>query len=143
MTNFPSGSFSLADAERLHDQVGHAICQKFLYTMMPNISGIGLQHRLYIASERLLLIRLAARVYTFKHEKSPSSLQELVDDTLLDENMIIDPVSGKTFLLKKNTAFEAYSVGRDFDDDGGVPWEYLEKSGDTILIPLKEMWKLQ
>mgnify|MGYP006422048077 CR=1 FL=1 len=96
-----------------------------------------------MAFERLLLIRLAVREYAHKHGKSPSTLQELVDNKLLKKEMIIDPLSGKKFLTKTNDILQAYSVGEDLDDDNGVPWNKDTKSGDTILIPLKKKWSVQ
>lgn len=143
MTNQVSGSFSMSDAKRLHSQVGKAISHQLLGMMMPAIGSFGIRYREFIASERLLLIRLAVRTFVHKHGKIPLTLQQLVDDKLLNEGMIIDPLSGQEFLTKAGGTFEAYSVGRDLDDDKGVPWNRKTESGDTILTPLREMWSVQ
>lgn len=143
MTNQVSGSFSMPDAERLHSQVGKAISQQFLSMMMPAVGAFGTRYREFIAHERLLLIRLAVRTYVHEHGKSPSTLQQLVDDKLLTEEMILDPLSGQTFLTNMGAPLEAYSVGGDLDDDNGVPWDRKTKSGDTILITLEKKWSVQ
>lgn len=143
MTNQASGSFSMPDAERLHSQVGKATSHQFLSMMMPAVGAFGIRYREFIASERLILIRLAIRVYAYRHGERPSTLRQLVDDKLLDGEMIIDPLSGKPFLTRNNSTLEPYSVGRDLDDDNGAPWDSKTKSGDTIMVPLKEKWSVQ
>jgi hypothetical protein len=57
--------------------------------------------------------------------------------------MIIDPISGNVFLIKSSKPLEAYSVGRNLDDDNGVPWNTTTESGDMMLTPLREMWSVQ
>ncbi|MDA3835391.1 MAG: hypothetical protein PF495_18595 [Spirochaetales bacterium] len=143
ITNQVSGAFSMPDAERLHKQVGKEISRSFLRMMISGVGTYGLTYRRYIASERLLLIRLAVRLYDFQEGENPSSLQQLVDKGLLNAEVIIDPVSGKTFLTVKNKPIEAYSVDKDLDDDGGALWDNKIKSGDLILIPLEKKWSLQ
>ena len=143
MTNQASGSFSMPDAKRLHSQVGKAISHQFLSMTLPAVGAFGIRYREFIASERLILIRLAIRVYAYRHGERPSTLQQLVDDQLLDGEMIMDPLSGKHFLTRNNGTFEPYSVGRDLDDDNGAPWDLKTKSGDTIMVALKEKWSVQ
>ncbi|MCK5801306.1 MAG: hypothetical protein KAI66_00670 [Lentisphaeria bacterium] len=136
-----SDPFSIADAERLHSQVGKMISRQLLGLLTPAAGAIGIRYREFVALERLLLIRLAARLYRTKHREGPSTLQQLVDDNLLEAEMIIDPLSGKTFLAKEGKALEPYSVGRDLEDDKGLPLN--ARTGDAILVPLEEKWNVQ
>lgn len=142
-TNFLSQSFSMADAERFHRQIGQALSHAYLSLCLPASSGIGLGYRDFIAAERLMLVRLAARLHAQQHGSPPSSLQQLVDEQWLEAEQIVDPLSDKPFLLRSGSDFEAYSVGRDLQDDQGKPWDYRAKTGDTILIPLKSLWNAE
>lgn len=139
-TNFLFRSFSMADAERFHRQIGQALSHAYLSLWLPAPSGIGLQYRDFLAAERLLLVRLATRLHTQRHGVPPSSLQNLVDGQLLEAEEIVDPLSGKPFLLRSGSVLEAYGVGKNLQDDQGKHWDYRDKTGDTVLLPLKAIW---
>ncbi len=141
ITNQQEGVFSLQDAEELHATVGRAISYQILQVLVPVSGKFGVRYREFIASERLLLIRLAVRLYTLDNGHPPEHLQQLVDSGYVSETMIIDPLSGVLFLTQTDPAFVVYSVGRNFSDHGGVPWNHDSQSGDAILLPLKDMWR--
>jgi hypothetical protein len=141
MTNRVAGSFSVPDAERLHEQIGRALSSTLLHIFMPAASKAEIVHRRFLTTERLLLIRLATRLYVLKYKQPPESLQQLVDNQLLDPDMIIDELSGHPFLLNRQDGFSAYGVDRDLDDDGGTPWDNKSRSGDSILLSLSETWQ--
>jgi hypothetical protein len=130
----------MADAERFHRQIGQALSHAYLSMCFPTSSGIGLQYRDFIAAERLVLVRLASRLHTQRHGGPPTSLQQLVDEQWLEAEQIVDPLSEKPFLLRSGSAFEAYGVGKNFQDDQGKRWDSRVKTGDTILIPMKAIW---
>lgn len=134
---------SLADAEELHERIGGAISHKFLSMMPPPYGRVALRHREVVASERLLLIRLAARLHAANTGRNPESLQQLVDVGLLEGGMIIDPLSGEEFRLRTGPSFEAYGVGRNLADNGGVPWDPRTGEGDTVLVPLEKWWEFR
>ena len=93
----------------------------------------------YLALERLLLIRLASRVFEKNRGRLPARLNQLVDAGLLTPVILVDPMSRGRFIHRTHRAGapEVYSVGRDLDDGGGKPWVASEKSGDLFLAPLK------
>jgi hypothetical protein len=135
-----TNTFSLPVAEALHVEVGGVVSRALIGLLMPSAAGCGIRIRAYDAYERLLLIRLAVRIYDHQHGHLPETLETLVDDGLLDNDMIVDPMSGKTFLVKRyDASFTAYSVGSDLDDDGGRAVQLdsdRDDRGDTILVPL-------
>lgn len=142
MTNRVADLFSVPDAERLHEQIGRAISSTLLHILMPAASKAAIMHRKFLTTERLLLVRLATRLYALKFKQVPKRLQQLVDEQLLDPDMIIDALSGKTLLLNRQDGFFAYGVERDLDDDGGTPWDNQSRSGDAVLLSLSETRQL-
>ncbi len=66
----------------------------------------------------------------------PESLRMLVENGLLP-NVPIDPYSGAPLIYKiRGDGFKLYSVGDDFVDDGGVPCEWNDESGDHVFWPV-------
>ena len=137
LTNQVSGRFSLPDAEKLHAQVGRAISSQLLNAVGPHVRSVAICYRRYIAYERLVLIRLASRIYWARHHKYPVSLGELADEKLLEKGLLIDPLSDQAFLLRKGGGFSVYSVGEDFIDNGGILYDFRKRTGDIVLVPLR------
>ena len=143
MTHEAADGISLGHAEELHAKAGRAISYQIMRVLMPPVGALAIRHREFIASERLLLIRLAVRLYTFQHGNPPTNLQELVDSGFLSEVMIMDPLSGETFRTQSGATLEVYSMGRNLVDNNGVPWNHETQSGDLMLVPLQDIWNDQ
>ncbi|HBG25879.1 MAG: hypothetical protein A2Y10_17875 [Planctomycetes bacterium GWF2_41_51] len=106
---------------------------------------ISLSWRNRISSESTLTI---VAVHVFKKQKGylPESLQELITSGFLT-SVPIDPFSDKPIVYKKrnNDNFALYSVGLDFDDDGGKmeiskdgkPDMWNTKDGDAVFWPVE------
>ena len=133
------GGFEWMTAGGNDDQVGKAISQKFIEMAMLIHTGFVVNYREYVAYERLVLVRLAFRLYEAKIGKRPEQLQDLVDKKMLEREIIIDPLIIKPFIYRIGPDGNPliYSLGRDMNDDGGVPRDWKAESGDIILLPLK------
>lgn len=136
------GKFSFSKAEVFHAQIGRAISNQFIPIITPTVVFIAKEYRTYVAFERLVLIRMAARIYRHRYGVETRGFEALVGEGLLEEGMLVDPMSGEAFEVRGGERFEAYSVGRDMLDDGGVStgsgrFHWREK-GDLILVPFGE-----
>jgi len=103
------------------------------YTDLLNIS-----YRARTDSEALIAI---LAIFRYKAEKGqiPSSLETLVDQHYL-KALPQDSYSFGPLVYKQiNNGFLLYSLGADFDDDGGKPskWGEGEKGGDQVFWPLE------
>ncbi len=81
-------------------------------------------------------IAVALRLYRVEHGSYPDSLDVLVPEYL--ESLPLDSFSGRPFIyVKVGDDFRLYGVGRDMDDDGGVPeWS----NGDQVIhLPRGEL----
>ena len=70
----------------------------------------------------------------------PDSLEELAIDAYI-RNVPTDPFSGKPLAYEPmGETFLLYSLGLDFDDDGGTPskWGQGPDGGDQVFWPQKE-----
>jgi hypothetical protein len=83
-------------------------------------------------------------IQRFKQEKEqlPDDLQELVSAGYLT-SLPMDPFSNKPLVYKKTeNDFTLYSLGYDFDDDGGkMPKKFTSEhiqDGDTVFWPVVE-----
>ena len=140
LQSFATNQFPLAEAEAAHATVGAGISREILETL-PALGGVAIVWHEELAYERLLLIRMAARLYEIKHGSPPGGLDHLVRDGWLEEGMIVDPISGKPFLLRTTTPFTPYGVGRDLRDDGGVPRKKSKDSGDLVTETWPPSWR--
>ncbi|PHS19012.1 MAG: hypothetical protein COA78_01210 [Blastopirellula sp.] len=137
------GKFSIEDAEAMHENIGNILTHEFFTRFYPPYTRMIGDHREHEERERLLLVHIASRFHQAKYGSFPTSLQQLVDTKLLNAEMIVDPLSGKEYLIKQKPKFLVYGVNRDLDDDGGVPWVWnpgnnQKSSGDLLLFPLGE-----
>ncbi|WDE96552.1 hypothetical protein PQO03_01045 [Lentisphaera profundi] len=116
--------------QELQKNVGEEISLILNSMLLPDLGGAIIKLKEYHSYERLVLIRMAQRVYFNKTQTAAKTLQDLIDQQILEKEMIIDPLSQKEFLLNEQN--QAYGVGPDFDDDLGVPYDRHKKSGDII-----------
>ncbi|MBN1437485.1 MAG: hypothetical protein JW936_10470 [Sedimentisphaerales bacterium] len=108
--------------------------------MLPNLdSSTKLVHwgRAYY---EVALTILALRLWEAEHGDWPGSLDELVAGGYLDE-LPGDPYSGGSLVYRRDgDEFVLYSLGADFDDDGGVQdpnssWGQGDDGGDRVFWP--------
>ncbi|MCK4324512.1 MAG: hypothetical protein KAW89_08290, partial [Armatimonadetes bacterium] len=74
-----------------------------------------------VASIGLCRIVLALKAYKYEHGAYPETLDQL--EQTLDWQLPEDPFSGQDFVYQRqDEGFKLYSIGPDFEDDGGVPF---------------------
>jgi membrane protease YdiL (CAAX protease family) len=99
---------------------------------------LNISYRARTDSEALIAI-LAIFRYKAEKRQLPSSLETLVDQHYL-KALPQDSYSFGPLVYKQiNNGFLLYSLGADFDDDGGKPskWGEGEKGGDQIFWPVE------
>jgi len=92
------------------------------------------------AQKDALIVTAAIMRYRIAQGELPDALEQLVQAGYLDK-LPLDPYSGASFVYKKlGSDFLLYSIGRDFDDDGGIRSSPNENiiGGDDIFWPLEE-----
>jgi hypothetical protein len=91
-------------------------------------------------SGEALVTSLALLRYKADKGSFPASLQELVSFNYV-EKLPMDPYSDRPLIYKKTDGnFELYSVGADFEDNGGKPADLdeTEQGGDWVFWPLRK-----
>lgn len=86
-----------------------------------------------------LVATIAAIRYQKEHGEYPDSLSRLVEAGLL-RNVPQDPYSNGPLVYRRGEGdFLLYSLGADFDDDGGVPsqWGQGRDGGDQVFWPVR------
>jgi hypothetical protein len=82
--------------------------------------GIGTQHKLVMAKERLIAVELALRLCQVEQGRAPAHLRDLVPKHL--SKVPEDPFSGRAVIYRpQGTNWLLYSIGPDGVDDGGRP----------------------
>lgn len=95
-----------------------------------------------IANRDALLTTLALLRYKQDKGSFPKDLNELLSNGYLNQ-LPIDPYSGKSLVYKrKDDDFMLYSLGKDFDDDGGTynkyrQWGEGKWGGDHVFWPVQ------
>lgn len=90
----------------------------------------------YVANMDALLTTLAILQYK---DRFPRDLQELLSANYLSK-LPMDPYSNKTLVYRQTEKnFMLYSLGQDFDDDGGThsDWGRYERGGDYVFWPVQ------
>ncbi len=93
----------------------------------------------YAANVNALITTLGLMRYKKERGALPVDLEELVSKGYLSA-LPIDPYSGKPFVYKQTgDDFMLYSLGEDFDDDGGKhsDWGRGEQGGDYVFWPVQ------
>ena len=93
----------------------------------------------YVATMDALLTTLAILRYKDDKDRFPSDLQELLSANYLSK-LPMDPYSNKTLVYRQTEKnFMLYSLGQDFDDDGGThsDWGRYERGGDYVFWPVQ------
>jgi len=102
-------------------------------------------YRLMAQKDALIVIAAIMR-YRLARGDLPDELEQLVQAGYLD-SIPIDPYSDAPFVYKKKGLdFLLYSLGRDFDDDGGIRSSPSEKliGGDDVFWPVGDLfWYLE
>jgi hypothetical protein len=102
-------------------------------------------YRLKAQKDALIVIAAIMR-YRLARGDLPDELEQLVQAGYLD-SMPLDPYSGAPFVYKKKGLdFLLYSLGRDFDDDGGIRSSPSENfiEGDDVFWPVGDLfWYLE
>jgi hypothetical protein len=99
-------------------------------------------HRAYSceALKDALVVVTAIMHYQLEEGDFPAALDQLVRKGYLDA-LPTDPFSGSSFVYKEvDGDFLLYSLGPDFDDDGGTRMDLEQKAveGDMIFWPVRE-----
>ena len=82
---------------------------------------------------------LAILRYKDDKDRFPKDLQELLSAKYLSQ-LPMDPYSNKTLVYRQTEKnFMLYSLGQDFDDDGGThsDWGRYERGGDYVFWPFE------
>ena len=77
-------------------------------------------------------LRAAVELYQRSHNQLPANLDVLVADGIIKE-IPVDPFSNESFKYVDN---KIYSIGPDFEDDGGdvnIKWRISKNKGDIIF----------
>jgi len=91
------------------------------------------------ATTDALVTTLALLRYGSDMSQLPASLSELVSSRYL-ERVPMDPYSDGPLVYRRNgDGFVLYSLGADFDDDGGTAstWGQGEEGGDQVFWPIE------
>jgi len=86
-----------------------------------------------------LISTIAILRYKAHKGQYPQNLEKLIEAGYL-KNLPMDPYSDKPLIYKlTEDNFTLYSLGADFDDDGGAPskWGEGEKGGDQVFWPVQ------
>jgi len=106
-----------------------------LNILMPAVVRvIGISYRGKVETDSLITT-LALLRYKADEGQLPENLDELVASGYL-KKLPMDPYSDGSLVYRKiDEDFVLYSLGADFDDDGGVPSEWGEgEEGGGILV---------
>jgi hypothetical protein len=102
----------------------------------PAIARVRVQ---YDANMDALLTTLAIIRYKDEKDRFPSDLQELLSANYLSK-LPMDPYSDEPLVYRQTgNNFMLYSLGQDFDDDGGLhsDWGWGERGGDYVFWPVQ------
>jgi membrane protease YdiL (CAAX protease family) len=97
-----------------------------------------------MAQRDALIVTAAIMRYRLARGDLPDELEQLVQTGYLD-SLPLDPYSEKPFVYrKKGSDFLLYSLGRDFDDDGGIRSSSENNvGGDDVFWPVDSLfWDL-
>lgn len=96
------------------------------------------------AQKDALIVIVAIMRYQLARGDLPDELEQLVQAGYLD-SIPLDPYSDTPFVYKKKgSGFLLYSLGRDFDDDGGIRSSPSEIGGDNVFWPVGDLfWYLE
>jgi hypothetical protein len=130
----------------------HGFRYALLYYLMPASERISeLVYQDKTMHEALIVISAVQR-YQLDNGQYPEALNELIDAGYLKE-LPIDPYSDKPLIYKKTeNNFTLYSVGRNFEDDGGKvfikheniqEWGTSNDEGDAVFWPVTKTWELK
>lgn len=105
---------------------------------LPPISKI---HQIFYQNntcENALLTTIGIFRYNLEHDKFPEKLDVLITEGLIN-SLPIDPYSDQPLIYKTaDDSFMLYSIGRDFDNDGGKHDKHWGKEdGDYVFWPLE------
>ncbi len=99
-----------------------------------------------IAQKNALIVTAAIMRYRLAQGDLPDELEQLIRAGYLD-SLPLDPYSDAPFVYRKvGLDFLLYSLGRDFDDDGGIRSSRSENivGGDDVFWPVDDLfWYLE
>jgi len=110
-----------------------------LHVLAPNVSRVLEVSSRGKADTEALITTLAFLRYKADKGLFLRKLDELLSSGYL-KNLPTDPYSDKSLVYKRTKDnFVLYSLGADFDDDGGIPskWGEGEKGGDQVFWPVQ------
>jgi hypothetical protein len=111
----------------------------FVKELVPSLFSTVETYQRCKAEESALLGTIAILHYKADRGGPPEILDELVSAGYL-RDLPMDPYSDKPLVYKRlGDDFALYSLGADFDDDGGVPskWGEGEEGGDMVFWPVE------
>jgi len=106
---------------------------------MFNVPAVARVRAQYGANRDALLTTLALLRYRHDRGSLPKGLQELLSTDYLSQ-LPMDPYSDKPLVYRQTgNNFILYSLGGDFDDDGGMHsnWGWGEGGGDYVFWPVQ------
>jgi hypothetical protein len=113
-----------------------------LWALVPAIERVGSVRYQTQALHEATLTILAAKRWERDKGALPESLKQLQEGGYLDA-LPADPYSAEPLkYARRDGGFVLYSLGEDFDDDGGVQdaeseWGRDEKGGDRVFWPVQ------
>jgi len=111
----------------------------FLKVFMPAIGRVSeLSHRSKVSIEALITT-LAILQYEANEGQLPKTLDQLIANEYL-KHLPMDPYSDKSLVYKPaDDSFTLYSIGADFDDDGGKhDKKWGANGGDYVFWPVQD-----
>jgi membrane protease YdiL (CAAX protease family) len=111
----------------------------YIAYLAPNcVKVLGIASRMQTDLEALIATVSILR-YEAERGQLPSSLETLVDEGYLKALPQDNYSDGPLVYKRTDDAFVLYSLGADFDDDGGTPsrWGEGKKGGDQIFWPVE------
>ena len=122
----------------IRSKIDELMLENVLY---PHVSSITAIHQIFHinrAAQDALIATLAVLRYEKVNNTLPENLEVLVSEGYLSR-IPIDPFSNQPLIYKKNNgSFLLYSVGQDFDDDGGLHDDNWGRTdGDYVFWPVQ------
>jgi membrane protease YdiL (CAAX protease family) len=111
----------------------------YIAILTPNyVKILGMASRMQTDLEALIAT-IAILLYEADRGQLPSSLEMLVDEGYLKALPLDSYSDGPLVYKRTDSVFVLYSLGADFDDDGGTPskWGEGKKGGDQVFWPVE------
>ena len=112
----------------------------FIEEAVPSVYGLIELYQRHKAKESALITTISILRYKEDKGQLPENLDQLVSTEYLNE-LPMDPYSDGSLVYRRiGDYFMIYSLGADFDDDGGVysEWGKYSQGGDKVFWPVEK-----